>query len=129
MIWLINYPVDDKNHGSSLEDISYSNYLFRLRSDDFKLSEDFSRKELSLFHLCIRFILFIKDKTYILQTLLERWSLMVWANWRWRLCDVVEAIGISNGSVVSILNDHMGTRKLCGKWESIRSQSPNHSIV
>lgn len=41
---------------------------------------------------------------------------MVLADRRLKVREIVEAIGISHGSVVSILNDHLGMRKLSARW-------------
>ena len=42
---------------------------------------------------------------------------MIWC-WRLKVQEIVEAIGISHGSVASILNDHLGMRKLSARWVS-----------
>lgn len=41
---------------------------------------------------------------------------MVLAHWRLKVRKIVEALEISHGSVVSILNDHSGMRKLSARW-------------
>ena len=41
---------------------------------------------------------------------------MVLADRRLKVREIVEAIGISHGSVVSILSDHLGMRKLSARW-------------
>ena len=41
---------------------------------------------------------------------------MVLADRRLKVREIVEVIGISHGSVVSILNDHLGMRKLSARW-------------
>ena len=41
---------------------------------------------------------------------------MVLSDRRFKVREIVEAIGISHGSVVSILNDHLGMRKLFARW-------------
>ena len=41
---------------------------------------------------------------------------MVLANWRLKVREIVEAIGISHGSLVLILNDHLDIRNLFTRW-------------
>ncbi|CAK1604048.1 unnamed protein product [Parnassius mnemosyne] len=41
---------------------------------------------------------------------------MVLADRRLKVQEIVEAVGISRGSVVSILNNHLGMRKLSARW-------------
>ena len=41
---------------------------------------------------------------------------MVWADRRLKVQEIVEAIGMSHGSENSILKDHLGMKKLSGRW-------------
>ena len=41
---------------------------------------------------------------------------MVLADLRLKVREIVEAIDISHGSVVSILKDHLGMKKLSARW-------------
>ena len=41
---------------------------------------------------------------------------MLLSNRRLKVRQIVEAIGISDGSVVSILKDHLGMKKLSARW-------------
>ena len=47
---------------------------------------------------------------------IEKIRNMVLADRRLKVREIVEAIGISHGSVVSILKDHLGMKKLSARW-------------
>ena len=48
---------------------------------------------------------------------IEKFAIWCWRlDRRLKLREIVEAIGISHGSVVSILNDHLGMKKLSARW-------------
>lgn len=53
-----------------------------------------------------------------LPEIIEIIDVMVLVDPRLRVCDIVETIGISYGSVVSILNNYVGIRKLSTIWVS-----------
>ena len=46
----------------------------------------------------------------------EKISNMVLDNRRLKVQEIVEAIGIAHGSMVSILKDHLGMKKLYARW-------------
>ena len=47
---------------------------------------------------------------------IEKIRSMVLADRRLKVREIVEAIGISHGSVVSIMKDHLGMKKLSARW-------------
>ena len=47
---------------------------------------------------------------------IEKIRNMLLADRRLKVREIVEAIGISHGSVVSILKDHLGMKKLSARW-------------
>ena len=43
---------------------------------------------------------------------------LVLADCKWKLCEIAEELKISEGSVFTILHEHLSIRKLCPKWVS-----------
>ena len=50
---------------------------------------------------------------------IEKIRNMVWADRRLKVREIAEVIFISHGSVVSILKDHLGMKKLSARWTLI----------